>query len=165
MGQVLVSDAIGGRLYFATAPSPGNSTITVTHSAAIDGFADNPSFFSDPYAGRDGKDYSGYLVPGIGRGVDFAEFYKDPTGKAQIPSLVWYLPASAGKEGGSKGRKSQEKLLFSDDGTSLRGVTTAVITPIDPATNEGKRQGWLFVTGVIAPHMLATRIDFESSLS
>lgn len=60
---------------------------------------------------------------------------------------------------------TQPRLLFSDNGSSLRGATTAVIVPIDPATNEGRREGWLFVTGVIAPHMLATKIDFATALS
>lgn len=88
---------------------------------------------------------------------------KDPTGKAPLASMVWYLPASAGKDGDSWATKP--RLLFSDDGSSLRGATTAVLVAIDPATNEGKREGWLFVTGVIAPHMLATKIDFATTLS
>ncbi|KAI1411108.1 calcium-dependent phosphotriesterase [Hypoxylon sp. FL1857] len=161
--QVLISDATGGSIYFAEYEE-NNKTLLVTHSISADGVVDNPSYFSDPYSGFDGKDYSGYLLPGIGRPIDFPVNYKDPTGQAPLPSLVWYLPASAGnKEGEGRGRKP--KLLFSDDGNSLRGATTAVIVAIDPATNDGKREGWLFVTGVVAPHMLATKIDFATALS
>ncbi|KAI0836307.1 calcium-dependent phosphotriesterase [Hypoxylon sp. FL0890] len=161
--QVLVSDATGGTLYFTEFEGEQNKSLSVTHSIPADGVVDNPSFFSDPYAGLDGKDYSGYLLPGIGRPVDFPLNYNDPTGQAPLSSLVWYLPASAGKKEGES-RKTQPKLVFSDDGSSLRGATTAVIVAIDPATNGGKREGWLFVTGVIAPHMLATKIDFATAL-
>ncbi|OTA90113.1 hypothetical protein M434DRAFT_14147 [Hypoxylon sp. CO27-5] len=161
--QVLISDATGGTLYFAELQVEVNKTLSVTHAIRADGVVDNPSFFSDPYTGFDGKDYSGYLLPGVGRPIDFPVNYKDPKGQAPMPSLVWYLPASGGKkEGGAHG--TQPKLLFSDDGSSLRGATTAVIVAIDPATNDGKREGWLFVTGVVAPHMLATRIDFATAL-
>ncbi|KAI1763921.1 calcium-dependent phosphotriesterase [Hypoxylon sp. FL1150] len=161
--QVLISNAMGGILYFSRLEGEYNKTLSVTHSIRADGVVDNPSFFSDPWAGVDGKDYSGYLLPGIGRPIDFPDNYKDPTGRAPLPSIVWFLPASAGKDGGSQATKP--KLVFSDDGSSLRGATTAVIVAIDPATNDGKREGWLFVTGVIAPHMLATKIDFATALS
>ncbi|KAL7622500.1 hypothetical protein AAE478_008007 [Parahypoxylon ruwenzoriense] len=160
--QILVSDATGGNIYFAEAQGGDSKTLSVSHSIGADGIVDNPSFFSDPYKEFDGKDYSGYLLPGLGRPIEFPQNYRDPTGKAPLPSLVWFLPASAGKK---EGRKTQPKLLFSDDGSSLRGATASVIVAIDPATNGGKREGWLFVTGVVAPHMLATKIDFASTLS
>ncbi|KAI1141844.1 calcium-dependent phosphotriesterase [Hypoxylon sp. FL0543] len=160
-GQVLISDATGGTIYFAELEGDHSKTLSITHSIPADGVVDNPSFFSDPYVSFDGKDYSGYLLPGLGRPIDFPVNYKDPTGQAPLPSLVWYLPESAGKK---ENRKTQPKLVFSDDGSNLRGATTAVIVAIDPATNNGKREGWLFVTGVIAPHMLATKIDFATAL-
>ncbi|KAI2469671.1 calcium-dependent phosphotriesterase [Annulohypoxylon bovei var. microspora] len=162
-GQILIGDATGGNLHFARFEAE-NKTLSVSHYVSADGVVDNPSFFSDPYTGFDGKDYSGYLLPGLGRPIDFPVNFKDPTGKAPIPSLVWFVPASAGKTEG-EGRDKQAKLLFSDDGSSLRGVTTAVIVAIDPATNDGKREGWLFLTGVVAPNMLATKIDFATALS
>ncbi|KAI1078918.1 calcium-dependent phosphotriesterase [Whalleya microplaca] len=162
--QVLISDALGGSIYFATLPSAENKTLSVSHAIHTHGLIDNPSFFSDPYAGLDGKDYSAYILPGFGRVVEFPEHFKDPTGKAPITSLVWFLPASAGKNK-DESRGKQSRVLVSDDGTSMRGATTAVITAIDPATNGGKREGWLFVTGVAAPHVFVTRIDFESMLT
>lgn len=161
--QVLISDAGGGTLYFAGLE--GNKNISISHSIRADGIVDNPSFFSDPYTGFDGRDYSGYLLPGIGRAAYFPKSFKDPTGKEPLPSLVWFAPASAGKKGEEEGLGKQPRLLFSDDGSSLRAATTAVIVAIDPATNDGKREGWLFVTGVVAPHMLATKIDFAKALS
>ncbi|KAI0888216.1 calcium-dependent phosphotriesterase [Annulohypoxylon maeteangense] len=160
--QVLIGDATGGNLYFAGLVVE-NKTLSVSHYVSADGIVDNPSFFSDPYTEFDGKDYSGYILPGLGRPIDLAVSFRDPTGKAPIPSLVWFVPASAGKKG--EGSDKQARLLFSDDGSSLRGVTTAVMVAIDPATNDGKREGWLFLTGVVAPNMLATKIDFATILS
>ncbi|KAI0004435.1 calcium-dependent phosphotriesterase [Xylariaceae sp. FL0662B] len=161
--QILISNALGGALYFATLPPEKNKTLSISHSVQTERLIDNPSYFSDPYAGLDGKDYSGYLLAGFGRAVEFPEYFKDPTGRLPIPSVVQYLPASAGRNA-SESRGKQARVLFSDDSSSLRSATTAVLTAIDPATNDGKRQGWLFVTGVVAPHMLATKIDFESML-
>ncbi|KAI0386462.1 calcium-dependent phosphotriesterase [Hypomontagnella monticulosa] len=160
--QVLITGATGGTITFAKL-GENNKTLSVTHTVQSDGVADNPFYFSDPWAGLDGKDYSGYLLPGIGRGAGFPEDYKDPTGKAPLTSVVFYLPARAGDP--KRGLMTKPILVFSDNGSSLRGATTAVIIGIDPATNGGKREGWLFVTGVIAPNMLATRIDFATALA
>ncbi|CAJ2503650.1 Uu.00g110440.m01.CDS01 [Anthostomella pinea] len=163
--QVLISDAIGGRIYFAGLPDPANRTVVVSHHVKTGSVVDNPKYFSDPYAGLDGKgkDYSGYLLPGIGRGLDFVNNYGDATGKAPLSSHVAYLPAVAGKDK-ARSLENPARLIFSDDGTAMRGATTGVLVAIDPAVNDGKREGWLFVTGVVAPHMLATRIDFETVL-
>ncbi|XXG95664.1 hypothetical protein Hte_001933 [Hypoxylon texense] len=162
--QVLVSSPLGGTLYFAKLEGAHNKTLSVTHSVRADGVVDNPSFFRDPWAGIDGKDYSGYILPGLGRPIEFLKNFKDTTGKAPLSSIVWYVPAKVGEE--ERGSEVAEpRLLFSDDGSSLRGATAAVIVPIDPATNGGKREGWLVVTGIVAPHMLATRIDFATALS
>ncbi|OTB03601.1 hypothetical protein M426DRAFT_321522 [Hypoxylon sp. CI-4A] len=160
-GQVLVSEAMAGRIVFTELGSEHDRNLTISHAIPADGVVDNPSFFSDPYTSVDGKDYSGYLLPGIGRMLDFARHSSDPTGQTLIPSIVYYLPASAGKK---EGRDTKPTLLFSDDGRALRGVTAALIVPIDPATNDGRREGWLVSTGVIGPHMLATRIDFATAL-
>ncbi|KAI1373541.1 calcium-dependent phosphotriesterase [Hypoxylon crocopeplum] len=162
--QILISNPTGGTLYFAGLEGKSNKTLSISHSVQADGLIDNPHFFSDPYSEYDGKDYSGYLLPGIGRPIDYPENHKDPTGKAPITSLVWYLPESGGKKE-AEGLGERPRLVFSDDGSSMRGVTAAVIVAIDPVTNDGKREGWLFATGVIAPHMLATKIDFATALS
>lgn len=74
--QVLISNAMAGALYFSRLEGEHNKTLSVTHSARADGVVDNPSFFPDPWAGVDGKDYSGYLLPGLGRPIDFPENYK-----------------------------------------------------------------------------------------
>ncbi|KAI0599488.1 serum paraoxonase/arylesterase [Biscogniauxia sp. FL1348] len=160
-GQVLLSDATGGGLYFGGLPDPHTRRIAVSHRLQTDGVVDNPSFYADADGGAD---YSGYVLAGAGRAVDFVRNFKDPLARAPMPSLVWYVPASAGRREGKGKGKEQVKLLFSDDGSSARGATTAVMVPIDPRENAGRREAWLFVTGLVAPHMLATRIDLEKTL-
>ncbi|KAI1271687.1 serum paraoxonase/arylesterase family protein [Xylaria sp. FL0933] len=162
--QVVIGDALGGNVYFASLPASENRTMSISHSIPIDCVVDNANYFSDPYAGVDGKDYSGYLMPGLSDPIKFLRGLEDPTHKAPIPGQVWYLPAIAGTNKSVDGTKLR-KLIFQDDGHTIRSVTTAVIVAIDPATNGGKREGWLFVTSVIGASMLATRIDFETALS
>ncbi|KAI0436758.1 serum paraoxonase/arylesterase family protein [Xylaria telfairii] len=161
--QVIIGDAVGGHVYFAGLPGAENRTVTVSHYYPIDCVVDNANFFVDPYAGVDGKDYSGYLMPGVADVWKFVTGFGDPTFKAPIPGQVWYLPAIAGKDKEVDGTKLR-RLIFKDDGHTIRSVTTAVMVPIDPATNGGKREGWLFVTSVIGASMLATKIDFETAL-
>ncbi|KAI1164817.1 serum paraoxonase/arylesterase family protein [Nemania serpens] len=161
--QVLISDATGGHIYFASLPGAENRTISISHYIPVDCVVDNANFFADPYAGVDGKDYSGYLMPGLTDALHFVSSFKDPALKAPIPGQVWYLPAIAGKDK-NVDSTNLGRLIFKDDGHTIRSVTTAVIVAIDPTTNGGKREGWLFVTSVIGASTLATRIDFETAL-
>ncbi|KAK5626999.1 hypothetical protein RRF57_002714 [Xylaria bambusicola] len=161
--QVVIGDAAGGNVYFASLPSAENRTMTVSHHIPIDCVVDNANYFADPYAGVDGKDYSGYLMPGLADGTQFVRNYGDPEFKAPISGHVWYLPAIAGKNKDVDGKKLS-KLIFKDNGYTIRSVTTAILVAIDPAKNGGKREGWLFVTSVIGAQMLATRIDFDTAL-
>ncbi|KAI0390712.1 serum paraoxonase/arylesterase family protein [Xylariaceae sp. FL0594] len=163
-GQVIIGDALGGHVLFASLPGAENRTMTVSHSVPVDCVVDNANFFSDPYAGVDGKDYSGYILPGLSSGMQFMRNFKDPTFSKPMAGQVWYLPAIAGKDRSIDGTKLR-KLLFKDDGYTIRSVTTSVLVAIDPATNAGKREGWLFVTSVIGAQMLATKIDFASVLA
>ncbi|KAI1263485.1 serum paraoxonase/arylesterase family protein [Xylariaceae sp. FL1019] len=162
-GQVVIGDAAGGHVYFAELGGGNNRTLTVSHSVPIDNIVDNPSFFADPYAGLDGKDYSGYLAPGASHGLTFLEDFADASGQSKIPGEVWYLPLAAGQDKSLDGKKLRKR-IFADDGSTIRSVTTAALVAIDPATNDGKREAWLFVTGVVAPTMVATRINLESLL-
>jgi hypothetical protein len=163
-GQVVISDAAGGHVYFASLPGAENRTMSISHRVPVDCVVDNANYFPDPYAGIDGKDYSGYLMPGLSEAIHFSGRFKDPALKAPIPGQVWYLPAIAGKDKNVDAKKLR-KLIFNDDGTTIRSVTTAILVAIDPATNGGKREGWLFVTSVIGAQIVATRIDFEASLA
>ncbi|KAI0868657.1 serum paraoxonase/arylesterase family protein [Hypoxylon argillaceum] len=161
--QVVIGDAFGGYVYFASLPDAENRTMAVSHYVPIDCIVDNANFFADPYAGVDGKDYSGYLMPGLTDPLNFATSFQDPELKAPIPGAVYYLPAIVGKDKTIDATKLR-KLIFRDDGHAIRSVTTAILVAIDPATNSGKREGWLFVTSVIGSSILATKIDFETAL-
>ncbi|RYC56416.1 hypothetical protein CHU98_g9805 [Xylaria longipes] len=145
--QVIIGDAVGGYVYFASLPSAENRTMTVSHRHPVDCVVDNANFFADPYAGVDGKDYSGYLLPGVFRRAEIRHGLRRP----ELPGAH---PGPGVVPAGDRG----------DDGHAIRSVTTAVIVAIDPATNDGKREGWLFVTSVIGSGMLATKIDFETAL-
>ncbi|KAI1420467.1 serum paraoxonase/arylesterase family protein [Xylaria sp. FL1777] len=162
--QVIISDALGGNVYFATLPTVENRTMSISHYVPINCVVDNANFFADPYAGVDGKDYSGYIMPGVSAPLQFLRGFKDPEHKVPIPGQVWYLPAVVGKDKNISGPKLH-KLIFQDDGHTIRSITTAILVAIDPATNGGKREGWLFVTSLIGASMLATRIDFETVLA
>ncbi|KAI0401693.1 serum paraoxonase/arylesterase family protein [Xylaria palmicola] len=162
-GQVVIGDAVGGNVYFASLPGASNRTMTVSHSYPVPCVVDNANYFADPYAGVDGKDYSGYLMPGLSNAVKFLQGFGDPNFLAPIPGQVWYLPAVAGKRKRADGAGLQ-RLIFGDDGHVIRSVTTAILVAIDPATNGGRREGWLFVTSVIGAQVIATRIDFETAL-
>ncbi|KAI0196415.1 serum paraoxonase/arylesterase family protein [Astrocystis sublimbata] len=161
--QVVIGDALGGYVYFASLPGDENRTMTVSHRHAVDCVVDNANYFADPYAGVDGKDYSGYLMPGVSDALKFTTNFDDPTFTKPLPGHVWYLPAIAGKDKHVDGTKLR-RIIFRDDGYTIRSITTAVIVAIDPAANGGKREGWLFVTSVIGAGTLATRIDFEAVL-
>ncbi|KAI2643389.1 hypothetical protein GGS21DRAFT_496110 [Xylaria nigripes] len=162
--QVIIGSGMGGRIYFGSLPHAANRTMTVSHHVPMDAIVDNPSFFSDPYAGLDGKDYSGYLMPGTSDPLTFIEALKDPTSTMPMPGRVHYLPAVAGKDKTVNGKKLR-KLIFKDDGQVIRSLTSAVIVAIDPAVNGGKREGWLFVTSIIGSHMVANKINFETVLA
>ncbi|KAI1125421.1 serum paraoxonase/arylesterase family protein [Nemania abortiva] len=161
--QVVIGDAVGGYVHFASLPDAENRTMTVSHSVPVDCVVDNAAFFADPYAGVDGKDYSGYLMPGVANALNFHDNFKDMTLKAPLTGRVYYLPAVVGRDKSIDGKKLS-KLIFRDDGQTVRSITTAIIVAIDPATNGGKREGWLFVTSVIGASTIATKIDFEKVL-
>jgi len=163
-GQVVIGDAVGGHVLFASLPGAENRTMTISHKVPVDCVVDNANFFSDPYAGVDGKDYSGYLLPGLSNGIQFMNNFKDPSFSKPIAGQVWYLPAIVGKDKSIDATKLR-KLVFKDDGHTIRSVTTSVLVAIDPATNGGKREGWLFVTSVIGAQILATKIDFATALA
>ncbi|KAI1823344.1 serum paraoxonase/arylesterase family protein [Xylaria intraflava] len=161
--QVIIGGSFGGFVYFASPPGPENRTMTVSHYVPMDAIVDNAAFFTDPYAGVDGKDYSGYLMPGPSDALNFGPAFKDPTFAMPMPGRVSYLPAIAGRDK-NVDAKSLRRLIFKDDGQAIRAVTTAALVAIDPAANGGKREGWLFVTSIMGTRILATKIDFATAL-
>lgn len=59
-----------------------------------------------------------------------------------------------GKENGKKGKgnskqKDRTRMLFLDNGSTLRSARTAALVAIDPRENGGRKEAWLFVTGPV----------------
>lgn len=148
--EMLIVSAMGGILYRAL-PNENNHTISIVETIPMDSQIDNPAYFVDPYRTSD-DDASGYLVPGLPRPIDVAKTLLDPSGKDGV--LVWYVRPS------TQGDVWERRLLFEDDGTNLRSVSTAVLVPIDPKDEEGgKKKAWLFVTGFYSEGMIAVKVD------
>ena len=53
-----------------------------------------------------------------------------------------------------------KRVLFQDDGSRIRSASAAVVVAIDPKLEEGKKRGWLFVTGFLSESMMiAVKVD------
>jgi hypothetical protein len=171
--EVLVCDAAGGVLHLARLSSsqPSSQTsssltpsitkkLELVESIQMDSTIDNPSYFHDPYPGNR-CDASGYVLAGLLRGADYGKFFRDE-GHVD-PSVVWHVSRSE-----SKDKKEQEKeagdrwtrrIVFQDDGETLSSASTAVVLPIDPATNGGRKEAWIWVTGPSSKAVVAAKID------
>lgn len=146
---------------------------------------DNPFWFADPNPDV-GFDASGYILAGGVRNWDenadaekFALQGLDAS-KAYGPSIVWYVrlkldkapvtPESVQEDTQSiqaweyemvKGYndKWERKILYQDTGRLTRGGSTAVMVGIDPKTNDGKKEAWLFVTGYFSMNIIAVKVN------
>jgi hypothetical protein len=153
--EILVCRTAIGQLLLAEEDRIHPPTLNIKEIIQLPCTLDNPSYFSDPYAEKTGRDASGFVLAGLARAVVF------PNG--MDPPMVWLVQPKTNTSRGESGSKDQEgwtqKLIFQDDGHILRSASTAVLVAIDPDTNMGKKQGWLFVTGPVAKGIVATRID------
>ncbi|KAL2175188.1 uncharacterized protein P884DRAFT_248343 [Thermothelomyces heterothallicus CBS 202.75] len=150
--EILISSCTSGVLHFGRVPAGGSGNITIVDSVEIDHVADNPSYFSDPYA-TPGDDRSGFLETGLSRAVDLAKTMRDPAAKE--PVMVTYLRQA------SPGRW-EKRVLLDDDGTTLRSGSAAVLVPIKPSeagSAEGPRQAFLFATGFLSNNVIAVKVD------
>lgn len=175
------------RSWLSFKASTAEPSLLVKESIQLPSTIDNPTYFHDPYVAQTGRDASGYLLAGLARACDLGHTCGNP--KGQDPSMVWLLQRSGESEGTSsasgEGTSANEEagsnildqpqvgeitkgkidggwkttLVFQDDGLTLRTATTAILVAIDPAENEGRKQGWLFVTGFLSENIVATKID------
>ncbi|KUI69651.1 Serum paraoxonase/arylesterase 1 [Cytospora mali] len=150
--DILVSSAIGGHLWVGKLQSV-EKTIAVEGNIDIDSTTDNPSYFSDPYSDV-GGDASGYIMPGLTRGIDLGKYGQDPLGKEG--SMVWYVTPSKNTTG-----TWDKKLLWEDDGSKIRNAAAAVLIGIDPKKEDGKKRAWLFVTGFSSENAVAVKVDLS----
>ncbi|KAJ9204926.1 hypothetical protein DTO166G4_7678 [Paecilomyces variotii] len=157
--ECLVTSAAGGLLYLGQAL---NGQITIREVIPLDSVVDNPSYFSDPFVSlSDGSsDASGYIVPGLPRAVDLPLHKRDPS--AQDGALVWHVKPSSGaltNASISSGTGWEARILFEDDGSIIRTASAAVLVPIDPKREGGRKRGWLFVTGFLSENIIAVKVD------
>lgn len=149
--EIVIASAASATLHLATA-NQNNHTLSVSESIPLDSVTDNPNYFKDPYATAE-HDASGYVVAGISRAIDLPISHNDPT--AKDPVIVWYVKPVAGADG----QKTWEKrVIFEDDGSTIRSASAAVLVPIEPTKNQ-PRKAWLFVTGFLSESMVAVQVD------
>lgn len=149
--EILLASAAGGYVQLGR-PAEGGRTVVLEDIIDLESTIDNPSWYSDPYAGGDAGDASGFVLGGLTRGVDLARTGQDPKGREGV--MVWYVkPVEDDKE------KWEKRLLWQDDGSNIRNVATAVLVGIDPKKEGGKKKAWLFVTGFSSENAVAVKVD------
>jgi hypothetical protein len=159
--EVLIVDAAGGKLFIAVQdPTPENpAALRVVQPIQFGSTLDNPSWFEDPYAKSTDNDASGVVLGGLARACDLDLNGADPNGRD--PVMVWLAKPVIKGQKDVDGDGWNKTLIFQDDGLAIRTASGAVIVSIDPAKNDGKKQGWLFVTGFLSEAMVAARIDLS----
>ncbi|KAI9842531.1 MAG: hypothetical protein M1838_003088 [Thelocarpon superellum] len=142
-GEVAIGRAAAGVIVLARrGPSP---PLHVVESIQFESTVDNPSYFADPYVHETGRDASGFVVAGLARAIAFPD--------GSDPVVVWLVQRS---EATNEWKKT---LIFQDDGRMIRSASTAVLVPIPPKANQGRKQAWLFVTGPISKSIVVSKID------
>lgn len=150
--EILVTSAVGGNMWIGKLV-PENKTIAVADNIDIVSTTDNPSYFSDPYPDV-GGDASGFLMPGLTKGINLSKNGRDPLGKEGV--MVWYIKPSKNTTG-----TWDTSLLWEDDGSTIRNTAAAVLVGIDPEKEDGKKRAWLFVTGFSSENAVAVKVDLS----
>ncbi|KAH8650201.1 serum paraoxonase/arylesterase family protein [Xylariales sp. PMI_506] len=148
--EILVASAMGGSLFIGdlTNPKIDRAKILIRDTIYLDSAIDNPSYFEDPYASSS-FNASGFVLAGLGRAIDLGKTRQDPQGKDAV--VAWHV--TRGQDGWEK------RVIFEDDGTTVRSASAGVLVPIDPAKEAGKRRAWLFITGFVSASIAAIKID------
>jgi hypothetical protein len=152
--EIAIARTAIGQLHLAEVDEQHPPALKIYDTIQLPCTLDNPSYFSDPYAAKTGRDASGYVLAGLAQAIAF------PNGKD--PVMVWLVqPAehSSSIKASKKGNQWTQKLIFQDDGNLLRTAATAVLVAIDPDTNDGEKQANLFVTGPLGKGVVVSRID------
>jgi len=149
--DILLIGASTGVLYRTKKTgTASNPTLTPIETIQLDSSLDNPSFFSDPYATAD-NDASGYVLAGLGRAVDLVDHKLDPNATDSV--LVWHVRSGKGDQ------KWDIRLLYEDDGSTIRTASASVLIPIDPKLEKGQNKAWLFTTGFMSLNMIAVKVS------
>lgn len=149
--EILITSCIDGRLYLTEkTPDESDNTLMLKDTIQLDSVVDNPSYFHDPYASSN-DDASGYVLGSLARGIEVAQNHGNPDGKLSV--VVWYVRKAA------RTGEWETRAIFEDDGSRISSASAAVIVPIDPKKERGKKKGWLFVTGFLSQSMVAAKVD------
>ncbi|XHG09220.1 hypothetical protein AWENTII_012296 [Aspergillus wentii] len=151
-GEIIITCAMGGAFYRAQSNS-NNHTISILEKIPLDHAIDNPTYYEDPYR-TESHDASGYLFGGLARPIDVAKTVTDPAGTESV--MVWHVQPNGTDEKGVT--KWKRRLIFEDDGSTIRGASAALLIPIEPQS-EGEKKAMLFVTGFLSASMIAAEID------
>lgn len=151
--EILVTSAAGGYMWISKLGSSDAKSIDVAETVDLDSTTDNPSYFSDPYS-QVGNDASGFVLPGLTRGMDLSKTGHDPLGKEGV--MAWHVTPSKNVTGAW-----DQKLLWEDDGTNIRNAATAVLVAVDPKKEDGKKKAWLYVTGFSSENVVAVKVDLS----
>lgn len=154
--EVNVIDAAGGVLHRAIS-FPANHTLQTLEAISLPITLDNPFYYEDKYATAQ-NNASGYIVSGLAQAYALGKVMDDPA--VPMPIAVYHVRSNTNAVDFLSGSNVWEKrLIFRDDGKTLRSASGAVLVGIDPAQNGGKKQAWLFVTGFASTSLVATKID------
>lgn len=154
--EIMIVRASSGQLLLGHVDEEHPPKLEIDEVIQLDSTLDTPSYFSDTYAAETGRDASGYVLVGLARAITF------PIAGKAIPVMVWLVQPNQGKgptEEGDSGDKWTRKLIFQDDGQSIRTASTAVMVAIDPSVNDGKKQANLFVTGPLSEGVVVAKVD------
>ena len=153
--EVVLIDCTGGVMHRTSRPLQPVSKpqLQRVDSFQLQSTLDNPSYYVDEYATRS-NNASGYVLAGLARASDLGRFDQLDV---PIPGMVWHLRSDSPPKNATIGGWAPH-LIFQDEGYSLRTATTALIVGIDRKQNEGKKQGWLFVTGFLSSNVVAAKI-------
>lgn len=146
--EVIICDAAGGVTYVADIQA--DRSLKIKDELKFATTIDNPFWFQDPYP-EVGGDKSGILNSGLQRAHLLAHEITDDN--SAMANAAWLAVGKPGE------RKWAIQQLFADDGSSLRSASAGVLLAIDPKTNGGKKQAWLFLSGFSSKNVIATKVD------
>ncbi|PFH59240.1 hypothetical protein XA68_12639 [Ophiocordyceps unilateralis] len=161
--DILIGSAGSGMLHLGVYADDGTTAtgqISVTESIELESCIDNPSYFADPYANST-FDGSGFVLAGLSNGAALAKTARNQDSKDG--TLVWMVSQGsrdATYKGIGKGSgRWRKRLLFEDDGTSIRTASSAVLVAKDPATDSGRRRAQLFVSGFLSKNVVMCVVE------
>lgn len=156
--ELAIVDATGGALIRAkrNLARPANPQLQILERIQLDSTLDNPNYYEDRWA-TPTNNASGYIMPGLLGGLKMLSDF--PHLDRPIPSVVWHVRAKGPVDFDSGSNEWEKRMIFADDGRALRTASGAVLIGIDPETNEGRKQGWLFATGFGSFNVVAAKVD------